>query len=227
MGKQAVGIYALNFNKRFDTQGINVLHYPQRPLVQTRTMKYVKFTDLPAGENLIVAIAIYTGFNQEDSLIMSHAAVDRGLMRCWYYLSHETDCKTMEGVSLSKGNLCEHICRPIEGVTHPRDRGCAAYLQADGLGQVGQPILNGRIVIGKKVPKKDNQGRVGTEGNVYEDDSVIIKNDEIGYIDNIVLAREKKNALTEALTSLSYTAKVKVRSNRPPQIGDKFSSRHG
>lgn len=48
-------------------------------------MKYVKFTDLPAGENLIVAIAIYTGFNQEDSLIMSHAAVDRGLMRCYYY----------------------------------------------------------------------------------------------------------------------------------------------
>lgn len=55
-------------------------------------MKYVKFTDLPAGMNLIVAIAIYTGFNQEDSLIMSQAAVDRGLMRCTYYLSHEAIC---------------------------------------------------------------------------------------------------------------------------------------
>ena len=49
MGKQAVGIYALNFNKRFDTSGINVMHYPQRPLAQTRTLKYVNFTELPAG----------------------------------------------------------------------------------------------------------------------------------------------------------------------------------
>lgn len=81
-----------------------MLHYVQRPIGQTRTMKYVKFTDLPAGCNLCVAIAIYTGFNQEDSLVMSHAAVDRGLMRCSYYLSHEAIC-VPEVYDFSKNGL--------------------------------------------------------------------------------------------------------------------------
>lgn len=193
-------------------------------------MKYVKFTDLPAGENVIVAIAIYTGFNQEDSLIMSHAAVDRGLMRCWYYLSHEAECEYQEGSTMG-ASMQESICRPLDNVVHPRDRNCAAYLQADGMGRIGQSIKCGSIVIGKRVPKKDNIGRIGAEGIQYDDDSVVIKNDEIGYIDNIVIARQKKDifntGLPDDVTSLSYCAKVKVRSNRPPQVGDKFSSRHG
>ena len=96
---------------------------------------------------------------------------------------------------------------------------------------MGQSIKCGAIVIGKRVPKKDNIGRIGAEGIVYDDDSVVIKNDEIGYIDNVVIARQKKDVfntgLSDDITSLSYCAKVKVRSNRPPQIGDKFSSRHG
>ncbi|CAL5980757.1 DNA-directed_RNA polymerase subunit beta [Hexamita inflata] len=227
MGKQAVGIYALNFEKRFDTQGINIIHYPQKPLTQTRTMKYVKFTDLPAGENLVVAIAIYTGFNQEDSLIMSHASVDRGLMRCWYILSHEATCEIESRSDLSKRDLVQKICRPVDNVIHPLDRNCEKYLQADGMGKIGQSIRQGSIVIGKKEPKRDSYDRIGAEGNLYEDCSTIIKNDEIGYIDNIVLAREKRDNYSDDSGSLSYSAKVKVRSNRPPQIGDKFSSRHG
>lgn len=108
-------------------------------------MKYVKFVDLPAGTNSIIAIAIYTGFNQEDSLIMSQAAVDRGFMRCYYYLSHEAMVEPDSGSGLSTKDhtgqyLTEKICRPLDNVNHPKDRLCDSYLQADGMGRIGQSI---------------------------------------------------------------------------------------
>lgn len=190
-------------------------------------MPYVKFTDLPAGCNLCVAIAIYTGFNQEDSLIMSHAAVDRGLMRCSYYLSHEAICEPSAG-DLSRRGLQEQVCRVTENAQAIQDRGAARYLQLDGTARVGTSVSTGRVVIGKRTPVCDMQGRYGAQGMKYRDDSVLSKNDEIGYIDAVCYAREKRvgtNAGPQC--DLNYAAKVRVRHDRPPQLGDKFSSRHG
>jgi DNA-directed RNA polymerase II subunit RPB2 len=87
MGKQAIGVYSSNFNARMDTLA-NLLFYPQKPLVITRAMDYLHFKELPAGNNAVVAIACYTGYNQEDSVIMNQSAIDRGLFRSASYRTY-------------------------------------------------------------------------------------------------------------------------------------------
>jgi len=253
MGKQAVGVYALNYGQRFDTSAINVLHYLQRPLVSTRSMEHAKFLNLPAGENVVVAIAVYTGFNQEDSLIMSHAAVDRGLMRCTYYHAFE-DVAVNDARSASSLDLCQKFCRPTNlGVMDRKDPNCGQYLQADGLPRVGQSVTNQKIIIGKITPRKmaatlgSVAGAGGILTNQYTDTSVAGKMDEQGYVDSVMLTLDQRdnvgiNTGTSRNSSSQFSqqgtgslssgtgdllVKVKIRSCRPPQLGDKFSSRHG
>ena len=87
MGKQAMGIYLTNFLVRMDTMA-NILYYPQKPLATTRSMEYLKFRELPAGQNAIVAILCYSGYNQEDSVITNQSSIDRVLFRSIYYRSY-------------------------------------------------------------------------------------------------------------------------------------------
>lgn len=90
MGKQAMGVYCSNFQLRFDTLS-HVIHYPQKPLACTRSMEYLRFRELPAGQNAIVAIACYSGYNQEDSIIMNQSSIDRGFMRSSFYRGYNDE----------------------------------------------------------------------------------------------------------------------------------------
>ena len=92
MGKQAIGIFATNYQKRIDTMR-NILYYPQRPLISTRPSKYVNSHEMPSGINAMVAIMCYTGYNQEDSLMMNQSAIDRGLFVSSYYRKYERENK--------------------------------------------------------------------------------------------------------------------------------------
>ena len=96
MGKQAMGVYITSYLMRMDTQA-HVLWYPQQPLTKTRSMKYLQFDKLPAGINAIVAVASYTGYNQEDSVILCQSSVDRGFHRSMFYRAYTHEATNEHG----------------------------------------------------------------------------------------------------------------------------------
>ena len=108
-----MGAYCSNFMVRMDTTA-HVLFYPQKPLACPRAMKFLQFRDLPAGQNAVVAIATYSGYNQEDSVMMSQAAIDRGLYRSIFYRSYRDEERGQKGVVfLLHLRMCRYhsLCR--------------------------------------------------------------------------------------------------------------------
>ena len=96
MGKQAVGIHCTSYNKRYDTFS-HVLSYPQKPIIDTKMMKYLNIDKLPNGINVIVAIATYAGYNQEDSIILNKNSVDRGLFSASVFNTYKDEDKNIQG----------------------------------------------------------------------------------------------------------------------------------
>lgn len=212
MGKQAIGIYASNFRKRYDTLG-HVLNYPMKPLVQTKISKIVNTDKLPCGMNVIVAIATYTGFNQEDSVIMNKSAVDRGMFTSTYYRTY----KEQNNKNHSTGEE-EYFCKPDVSNTKQMKPFNYNKLEEEGFVKENTVVESGDIIIGKCMPQKN--GSIITN----KDTSVALKNNEKGIID--------RNACNDKyFTNVNgdgYSfAKIRLRSDRIPTIGDKFSSRHG
>ena len=140
MGKQAMGVYASNYQMRMDTQA-HVLYYPQKPLVATKSMKYLRFKKLAAGCNSIVAIACYSGYNQEDSIMLNQSAIDRGFFRSVFY-------RTYEDVRQSKENF--EIPDPKK--TSGRKHGTYDKLDRDGIICPGTQVSGDDIIIGKTAP---------------------------------------------------------------------------
>lgn len=82
--KQGIGVYASNFRERMDKMAY-VLHHPQRALVSTRGMRHLHSDEMPYGENVIVAVQSYTGYNIDDAIIVNRTAVQRGLLNVTHY----------------------------------------------------------------------------------------------------------------------------------------------
>jgi len=149
MGKQALGIYTSNFNKRIDTMG-NILNYAQKPLVYTKLSKYTHVNKLPSGTNAIVAIMTHTGFNQEDSVIINQSALDRGLFTSTYYKSFKDQCT--KNHSTGEEEIFANPMKMGADISKP-----TSYQKIDENGFVPKNsfIDSNDIVIGKVVPKKN------------------------------------------------------------------------
>ncbi|KAH6785548.1 hypothetical protein C2S51_038003 [Perilla frutescens var. frutescens] len=211
MGKQAMGIYVTNYQLRMDTLAY-VLYYPQKPLVTTRAMEHLHFRQLPAGINAIVAIACYSGYNQEDSVIMNQSSIDRGFFRSLFYHSYRDEEKKM-------GTLVkEDFGRPNRDTTLGMRHGSYDKLDDDGFAPPGTRVSGDDVIIGKTTPVSPEEAQGKSARFTSKDHSTSLRHSETGIVDQVLL--------TTNADGLRFV-KIRMRSVRIPQIGDKFSSRHG
>ncbi|KAI9718514.1 MAG: DNA-dependent RNA polymerase II [Chrysothrix sp. TS-e1954] len=212
MGKQAMGVFLTNYAQRMDTMA-NILYYPQKPLATTKSMEYLKFRELPAGQNAIVAIACYSGYNQEDSVIMNQSSIDRGLFRSLFYRTY------MDGQKRIGINTTEEFEKPTRTTTLRMRQGTYDKLDDDGFVAPGVRISGDDIIIGKTAPLAADAEESGmrTKMHTRRDISVPLRGTEAGIVDQVVLTS------SEGLRFI----KVRTRTTKIPQIGDKFASRHG
>ena len=213
MGKQAMGMYAMNFRDRYDALA-HLLCYPQVPFVSPFMSRFYGAQAMPSGQNIVVAILTYTGYNQEDSIMINRGSLDRGLFRSIFYRTYKDE----ERKNQSSGEE-ERFVRPDPTMTKQMKNANYSKLDESGFVPENTYVDTDDILIGKYVPLRVPTGMVIPAGaKKYRDVSRTMRNNETGWVDKIF-----KNRNGEGYSF----AKVRVRQDRIPEIGDKFSSRHG
>jgi DNA-directed RNA polymerase II subunit RPB2 len=205
--KQAVSVYHSNYQMRIDKMGV-LLNYGQIPLIKSRYLEYINNEEQPYGVNAIVAIMSYTGYNVEDAILINEGSVARGIFRTTYYSMYEAreESSKVSGLlnskfaNIEKNNVIKHK----KGYDY-------SLLDDHGMIKENTPLNDKIILIGKINSNLENK-------DIWIDDSVKPKKGQLGYVDKsfITLGEEGFNV-----------AKVRIREERIPAIGDKMASRAG
>jgi DNA-directed RNA polymerase II subunit RPB2 len=209
MGKQAIGIYATNFDTRMD-KTTYILNYPSRPLVETRVMDFINLDSIPSGTQIHVAIMTHGGYNQEDSVLINKGSIDRGLFLATIYHTEKDEDKNIIRDEIIR-------CKPDKTVTKGIKYGNYDKLNNNGFMEKDSLVENRDVIISKIVPIKENRNDP-TKLIKYEDQSKTHRTNEECYID--------RNYTNRNGDGYDF-AKVKIRTTRKPVLGDKVSSRHG
>jgi len=213
MGKQAMGVFAQNYQERFDALA-HMLMYPNLPLVSPMMGKYYGAYSMPSGRNIVVAIMTYGGYNQEDSIMINKGSLDRGLFQSVFFRTYKDEEKKNQ----SSGEE-ERFGRPDPEMTKQLRNGNYGKLAADGFVPENTFVDSNDILVGKVVPLRVPTGMVLPAGaKRFRDVSRTPRNNESGFVDKIF-----KNRNGEGYSFV----KIRMRELRTPEIGDKFSSRHG
>lgn len=217
MGKQAMGSIGYNQRNRIDTL-LYLLCYPQVPLVRTKTIDLIQFDKLPAGQNATVAVMSYSGYDIEDALILNKASVDRGFGRCLVYRKQTCLLKRYANQTFDR----------VMGPSKDASTGDVIWrhraLDADGICSPGERIENKQVLVNKSMPVVTSSGlQPGTPGQPppqpqYRDVPVSYKGPKDIYIERVLVTSNAEEA---------FLIKILQRQTRRPEIGDKFSSRHG
>ena len=209
MAKQAIGVYATNYDHRMDKTAY-VLSYPTRPLVETRVMNFIHLNQIPSGCQIHVAIMTHTGYNQEDSVLVNKGSIDRGLFMATIYHTEKDEDKNIIRDEIIR-------CKPDKTKTKGIKFGNYDKLNNQGFIPENSLVENRDVIIAKIIPIKENRNDP-TKVIKYEDQSKTFRTTEETYID--------KNYTGRNGDGYNF-AKVRVRILRKPNYGDKFSSRHG
>ena len=209
MAKQAIGVYALNYDQRMDKTAY-VLSYPSRPLVDTRLMNFIHLNQIPSGCQIHVAIMTHTGYNQEDSVLVNKGSIDRGLFSATIYHTEKDEDKNIIRDEIIR-------CKPDKTKTKGIKFGNYDKVNNQGFIPENTLVENRDVIIAKIIPIKENRNDP-TKTIKYEDQSKTFRTTEETYID--------KNYTGRNGDGYNF-AKVRVRVHRKPGYGDKFSSRHG
>ncbi|KAJ7875392.1 hypothetical protein B0H14DRAFT_2716472 [Mycena olivaceomarginata] len=214
MGKQAIGAIAYNQLNRIDTL-LYLSVYPQQPMVKTKTIELVGYDRLPAGQNATVAVMSYSGYDIEDALILNRASLDRGYGRCQVLRKNATLIRKYPNGTYD---------RLADAPPDENNPGQVAkkydIIQLDGLAGVGERVDPGDVYINKQTPTNatDNSFNGQAATVPYRNTPMTYKSPVAGNIDKILIS-DTENDQT--------LIKVLIRQTRRPELGDKFSSRHG
>jgi len=212
--KQACSWYNTAFNKRFDTIATH-LHSPQQPLCQTWTSSILGGGCIPFGENAIVAIAVYGGYNQEDSILINKSALERGMYETSYYHSYDITEEILDPASQTHTMFANPVTDAKYRETVKRKDGKNYdLLDSEGIIKVGSEVTSKTILVGRVTPKT-NEGKqvIG-----FNDSSSVPKRGQHGIVDLVY-----RYTTTEGLQGV----KIRIVEVRHPVLGDKFGSRHG
>lgn len=216
MGKQAIGAIAYNQLNRIDTL-LYLMVYPQQPMVKTKTIEMIGYDKLPAGQNATVAVMSNSGYDIEDALVLNKASLDRGYGRCQVLRKYATLLRQYPN------NTYDRLADPP---VHPDDPTIVQekfeVLDKDGIASVGERIKPGQVYINKQMPTNTSSDLGGNSrdpsSSAYKNAPMSYKSAMDGYVDKVLMTTtENDQTLIKAL----------IRQTRRPELGDKFSSRHG
>ena len=220
MVKQAISTPASNLRDRMDLGYGYELWYPQAPMADTAISRATGMNDWPTGENLIIAIAPFGGWSQEDSIIRNRASIDRGSGRITVYRVFKATCRKRGSGDIE---VFEHPMWKGKDMNLPKCSGLRGGINydkigVDGIPEEGTPLTNGDVIIGRVANSAEMIG--DQMRSTRQDRSIVLtcEPSEIYYVDKVMLTLTKEGA---------RSVRVRLRSMRIPQEGDKISSRHG
>ncbi len=208
--KQALGLYAANYLNLIDTD-VSILHYPQKPIVKSFIYDIINF--YPAGQNVVVAIMPYEGYNMSDALVLNKASVDRGLGRSTYFRPY-----TSTELHYT-GNLKDNICIPTKDVSGYRTEKFYRHLEDDGVAYPEAKLNESEVIIGKVSPPKFLlEMEEISLARAKKENSAVMRQSEKGIVDSVFVTIDNQG---------HKIVQVKTRDNRIPEVGDKFAAPHG
>jgi DNA-directed RNA polymerase subunit B' len=211
--KQAIGFYASNFSVRMDMD-VNILHTPQNPIVTTLMHDISDYDEHPAGQNVVVAVMSYMGYNIEDAILINKGSIDRGFGRTTYFRP-----AVAEELRYA-GGLTDDICIPDKEIKGYKSEVDYRYLEEEGIIYPEAKVGEGDVIIGKTSPPRflSSLDEYNLASNIRRESSVALKHGEEGVVDFILITENGEG---------NKLVQVRLRDSRIPEIGDKFTSRHG